>query len=147
MNTLINKETLEEYYPLTKSWLADCNFFESELNFFKKLIKKNIVFSVDDKYLVKLQQNLTRLNDLVTEKRNIQATILEHMKELKKAISNTLPHEAEEIYIEHEMLRKRMMAFINSYRLYKKQLYHAAEMLTGDTELDLLLSSKTIKSY
>lgn len=136
-----NVSELEEYYVIAERWLSDFNFFANELNFFEDLIEKNILFSPDNQYLNELKEHHIASDGFLTKQYVIRDEIIDHMKKLAWGIRGLIPNTGL-LRETHESIREKIRVFVNEYGSYKYNLFHSAQMLCGNLEMDLLLLLK-----
>ncbi len=131
--------TVEQMYNISGHWLSDIRFFADELNFFRLLIDKNLMWLTDDNHIDDTRKMVSDLKYLDAEGKRLEGRLKVHFGHLEELVENPFAHDEFSCREEQRELGEMIFDYMKKFRQTKKTVFrHAEEVLETEKASHLL---------
>ena len=119
----------EQYYALSKQWLADLEFFKIETAFFHRLIDDHFAELSKQENLGKFKEIGHKLYGLERDESELNRLLDKHMKELVAAIEHQNAESNAQLSDKHAEIENLTSKLVKEYRDVKTELFSMIEQM------------------
>ena len=131
---------VEEIYNVTKQWLSDINFYNDEVEFFKKLLEKYFPILIKKENIAKVYEINKELLEFETQKHGVRVHLLSLNEKAELVIKDLISEveiDAKNNYFE---LTREIAELRESFREVKRSIFGLTEHIMEEEKLKHLLN-------
>lgn len=136
------KEEWSKLYVLAEHWHSDLKFFQEELRFLNRIIKRFLLWLNEDENILSTRSLVNRITETEKDRHTMEEHLSKHMMHIREIIKNPFVYDESKVTDEHVRLEVEFSDFVKEFRTLKGQVFTEAErVIEKEEELNRFLGT------
>jgi hypothetical protein len=136
------KQEWSKLYILAEHWQSDLKFFQEELRFLHRIIKRFLLWLNEDENILSTRSLVNRITETEKERHTLDEHVSKHMMHIREIMENPFVYNESKVTDEHVRLEVEFSDFVKNFRKLKGQVFTEAErVIEKEEELNRFLGT------